>query len=173
MILAHADAPKPYPRSTSQSPDQGPENGALAKLPRQSWWSGYLQVVSVRSAELLRLRLRCDASAPALARRALAKLTAIEPVRDDALLIVSELASNAVMHSGCLPEEEFEVRAQLVPAGLRIAVTDHGRSGTTPVRRQTNNPGPGGMGLRVVELLSRRWGSERNSHVVVWAELAL
>jgi hypothetical protein len=29
------------------------------------------------------------------------------------------------------------------------------------------------MGLRVVELLARRWGSERNRQLEVWAELAL
>lgn len=126
-----------------------------------------------RSAQLLCLRLRCDASAPALARRALSDLTAIQAIRDDALLVVSELASNAVMHSGSAPEDDFEVRADLVSSGLRIAVTDHGRSGTAPVRRQANNFGPGGMGLRVVEKLSRRWGCERNDDLVVWAELAL
>jgi anti-sigma regulatory factor (Ser/Thr protein kinase) len=130
--------------------------------------------VSIRSAELLRLRLRCDESAPALARRALAKLAVIEPVRDAALLIVSELATNAVIHSGSEPEEEFELRAELVPVGLRIEVTDPGRSNTTPVRREGDTPGPeGGMGLRVVEALARRWGSKRDHQFVVWAELAL
>ena len=129
--------------------------------------------MSVRPAELLRLRLRCDASAPALARRAVAELAVIDPVREDALLIVSELATNAVIHSGSRPEDKFEIRADLVPAGLRIAVTDQGRSNTSPVRREGNHPGPGGMGLRVVEALARRWGSERDHHLEVWAELAL
>jgi serine/threonine-protein kinase RsbW len=119
------------------------------------------------------LRLRCDASAPALARRALAELTAIESIRDDALLVVSELATNAVLHSGSLPEEDLEVRAELVPEGLRIAVTDQGRSNSTPEPRQRNTMQPGGMGLRVVEALARCWGSERNHGLVVWAELAL
>ncbi len=100
-------------------------------------------------------------------------LAAIDAVRDDALLIVSELATNAVMHSGSQPEEEFELRADLVPAGVRIAVTDQGRSATTPVRRDGNTFGPGGMGLRVVEALARRWGSERHQQLEVWAELTL
>lgn len=129
--------------------------------------------MSIRPAELLRLRLRCDATAPALARRALAKLTAIEAIRDDALLVVSELATNAVLHSGSLPEETVEVRADLVPAGLRIEVIDQGRSRSTPAPREANPLVPGGMGLRVVEALARRWGTKRNDHLVVWAELAL
>jgi serine/threonine-protein kinase RsbW len=129
--------------------------------------------VSIRPAELLRLRLPCDASAPALARRALDKLAAIESIREEALLVVSELATNAVLHSGSLPEEDFEVRAELVSAGLRIEVTDQGRSESNPVARERNPLVPGGMGLRVVEALARRWGSERDHQLVVWAELAL
>jgi anti-sigma regulatory factor (Ser/Thr protein kinase) len=129
--------------------------------------------VSLRPAELLRLRLPCDASAPALARRALEKLSAIDSIREDALLVVSELATNAVMHSGSRPEEDFEVRAELIPAGLRIEVTDQGHSSSTPAPRRGNSLVPGGMGLRVVERLARRWGSERDDQLVVWAELAL
>ncbi len=129
--------------------------------------------MSIRPAELLRLRLRCDATAPALARRALAKLTAIETIRDDALLVVSELATNAVLHSGSLPEEAVEVRADLVAAGLRIEVIDQGRSRSTPEPRRADPLVPGGMGLHVVETLSRRWGMKRSDHLVVWAELAL
>jgi anti-sigma regulatory factor (Ser/Thr protein kinase) len=117
--------------------------------------------------------LPCDASAPALARRALEQLTAIDSIRDDALLVVSELATNAVLHSGSLPEEDFEVRAELVPAGVRIEVTDQGHSSSTPTPRAGNPLVPGGMGLRVVETLARRWGSERDHQMVVWAELAL
>jgi anti-sigma regulatory factor (Ser/Thr protein kinase) len=122
---------------------------------------------------LLCLRLRCDASAPALARRALAELAPIAPIRDDALLVLSELATNAVLHSGSSPEEDFEVRAELVPEGLLIAVTDQGHSSSNPEPRHNSTLVAGGMGLRVVEALARRWGSERGSQLVVWAELAL
>lgn len=130
--------------------------------------------MSMRPAEILRLRLRCDPTAPARARAALADLDVIQPVREDALLIVSELATNAVLHSGSDPEDEFELRAELVENGVRIAVTDRGRSNRTPMRRdQPGSIGPGGMGLRVVDTLSRRWGSDRHGCLSVWAELAL
>ncbi len=124
-------------------------------------------------AELLRLRLRCDSAAPRLARDAVAELAVIGPVKEDAVLVVSELTTNAVLHSGCTPEDEFELLAELVPAGVRIAVIDSGRSGTEPRRGDRDSLQPGGMGLRVVEKLSRRWGSERRGSVSVWAELAL
>jgi anti-sigma regulatory factor (Ser/Thr protein kinase) len=121
---------------------------------------------------LLRCYLPCDASAPRRIRRALGALDAIEPVRDDALLVASELVTNAVVHSGCEPSEEVEVVAELVPQGLRIAVTDVGRSGGTPVPKP-NYPGPGGVGLRVVEALVRRWGTQREAGTRVWVELEL
>ncbi|MEA2159527.1 MAG: hypothetical protein QOD66_1907 [Solirubrobacteraceae bacterium] len=103
----------------------------------------------------------------------MSKLVAIDAVRDDALLIVSELATNAVVHSGSEPDDEFELRADLVPSGLRIAVIDPGRSNQTPARRKGDPGHPGGMGLWVVETLARRWGTERHRRLEVWAELAL
>lgn len=126
-----------------------------------------------RPAELLRLRLRCDPSAPGRARAALARISSIRPVRDDALLIVSELATNAVLHSGCLPDEELEVTAERTPVALRIAVTDPGRSGKEPACTDRPLGADGGLGLRLVARVSRRWGREMDGHTRVWAELAL
>ncbi len=123
--------------------------------------------------ELLRLRLRCDAAAPRDARDALAHLGELEPIREEAQLVVSELASNAVLHSGCPPDDEVEVLAELLPDAVRIVVRDGGLSGNVPARRDREPLEPGGMGLRVVEALARRWGSERDGILSVWAELAL
>jgi anti-sigma regulatory factor (Ser/Thr protein kinase) len=129
--------------------------------------------VSVRHPEILRLRLRCDVSAPRLARKALERLTEIIPVREDALLVASELTSNAVLHSGAAPNGQIELCAKLVPEGLRIEVIDEGRSGDTPHTRESDIALPGGFGLPVVEAVSHRWGSERLRGMRVWAELAL
>ncbi|MGH2883721.1 MAG: hypothetical protein ACRDPA_13660 [Solirubrobacteraceae bacterium] len=52
-----------------------------------------------RPGELLRLLMRCDASAPQLARDALRTVAAIDLIRSDAILVASELVSNAVMHA--------------------------------------------------------------------------
>ncbi len=119
------------------------------------------------------MRLRCDSSAPRRAREAVAKLDVLGAVRDDALLVVSELASNAVRHSGCNSSDEVVLLAELVPGALRLAVIDQGRSGGSPTRRERDPLTPGGMGLRVVETIARRWGAERRGQVKVWAELAL
>jgi anti-sigma regulatory factor (Ser/Thr protein kinase) len=106
---------------------------------------------------------------------------------EDALLVASELATNAVLRAGADAEGEFELLAELIPDGIRIAVTDDGRAGgaggampapavvgSTPAAAPTSAPGlSGGMGLWVVDALSRRWGTERDDITRVWAELAL
>ncbi|HEY8626614.1 MAG TPA: ATP-binding protein [Solirubrobacteraceae bacterium] len=129
--------------------------------------------MSTQPSELLRRRLPCDSSAPRLARHALHPLAAIEPVRDDALLVASELVSNAVRHSGCAPADEVEVEVELTPEGVLIAVTDPGRSGSAPAPRPEGAVRGGGLGLRIVEAVARRWGAERREGMRVWAEIAL
>jgi anti-sigma regulatory factor (Ser/Thr protein kinase) len=125
----------------------------------------------MQPSKLLWCRLPCDSSAPQLARHALEPLAVIEPIRDDALLVTSELVSNAVRHSGCDPEEELEVVAELTSEAVLIAVTDVGRSEKTPTRREAMRDG--GFGLGIVEAVARRWGAERRDGLRVWAEIAL
>ena len=94
-------------------------------------------------------------------------------MRDDALLVASELTSNAVRHSGTAPTGEIELRAQLVPEGVMIEVIDEGRSGDVPHTRRSDADGPGGFGLPVIEAIALRWGAERLSGTRVWAQLRL
>ncbi|MEU3312718.1 ATP-binding protein [Streptomyces sp. NPDC006687] len=85
---------------------------------------------------------------------------------DDALLVVSELVTNANLHAGgCL---------QLVLTSgdvLRIEVFD----GSTALPRRDPSPRrgiPGGHGLNIIDRLCDRWGSEADGHgKVVWAEI--
>jgi anti-sigma regulatory factor (Ser/Thr protein kinase) len=97
----------------------------------------------------------------------------IDLVRDDVLLVASELVSNAVLHAGCDPTDEIEVVAELRASRFRLTVIDPGTSGSMPTVRGSDYRGPGGKGLQVVETLSRRWGSDRRDGTVVWAELSL
>jgi anti-sigma regulatory factor (Ser/Thr protein kinase) len=128
--------------------------------------------MSPHSLELLRLRLPCDPSAPQDARQALGSLAELELVREDVLLVATELITNAVLHSGCQPAEELEVVAELIPEAVVIAVTDVGRSAGDP-SAEVRDVGAGGLGLRLIGSLARCWGTERGSGRRVWAELAL
>jgi anti-sigma regulatory factor (Ser/Thr protein kinase) len=123
--------------------------------------------------ELLRLLMRCDSSAPRLARDALRTVAAIDLVRSDAILVASELVSNAVMHAGCEPGEEIELVVEMRSNAVRLAITDRGCSDTAPTVRGPEYRGPGGLGLRIVEALADCWGVERRNGTLVWAELTL
>ena len=98
------------------------------------------------------------------ARASLARLGLGEELVHQAQLVVSELATDAVIHSGA----PFLLRVRHDPRCLRIEVED--ASGTLPWEM-----GPGtmsGQGLRIVEALASHWGAERRGEgKVVWAEL--
>jgi anti-sigma regulatory factor (Ser/Thr protein kinase) len=83
-------------------------------------------------------------------------------------LVVSELVSNAVMHTGT----EIGVQVQLEQGCLRIDVHDHG--GGLPAIVPPGEWDIGGVGLEIVSRCARQWGStpdgQGGKHV--WAVLA-
>jgi anti-sigma regulatory factor (Ser/Thr protein kinase) len=111
-------------------------------------------------------------SSPGRARREISEyltdhgLGALDP---DAQLVVSELVSNAVLHSNgpiCLRLSGTR--------GLRIEVIDGGPGGTQIIARRVDHDSLTGRGLRVVSTLAQRWGSIQGPEgKTVWAELAL
>ncbi|MFH0244064.1 ATP-binding protein [Streptomyces sp. HK10] len=90
---------------------------------------------------------------------------------EDALLVVSELVTNACLHADG-PEE---VRIGCGPKLLRIEVADRGAGLPSP--RTPHRPGrPGGHGMFIVQRLCLDWGVVRHpdgtAGKTVWAELA-
>ncbi|HEY2770769.1 MAG TPA: ATP-binding protein [Solirubrobacteraceae bacterium] len=123
--------------------------------------------------QLLRADVRCDLTAPAVVREALAQTEGIERVLDDAMLIASELVTNAVIHSGCSGNDEIQVRVSRATGRLTISVRDPGASGKRAAMSEGDMAGYGGFGLKVVDAVALRWGTERGDGHRVWAELAL
>ena len=88
-----------------------------------------------------------------------------------AALLVSELATNAVRHSGA---REFTVRIDYFPAEERvwIGVSDTGPG--QPLLQQPSATAEHGRGLQLVSLLADRWGAHRRRATMektVWFEL--
>jgi anti-sigma regulatory factor (Ser/Thr protein kinase) len=115
------------------------------------------------------------ASSVALVRRSLDRTLVQSGVpddaRDDALLVLSELVSNAVKHASPLGDRGIKVHWALEPDRLEIAVTDGG-SHTDPVADMAVMTAVGGRGLDIVRQLSVGWGvREDGGHVTVWATL--
>jgi anti-sigma regulatory factor (Ser/Thr protein kinase) len=93
----------------------------------------------------------------------------IEELRDDALLVVSELTANAITHaeSACL------LRLSVTEATLRIEVVDTGDG--TPEPQPSSNTEEHGRGLHLITALTTAWGMEviPGEGKLVWAELPL
>lgn len=84
------------------------------------------------------------------ARRFLAECLDGAPITSDALLCLSELAANAVLHSrSAHPGGQFTVRVRRAPGWLRVEVTDEGGPWKRRAPGETH-----GRGLLVVELLA-------------------
>ena len=117
------------------------------------------------------VRLEPGATAAGEARAALAALDGrIDgPVLDDVRLLVSELVTNSVRHSGT--ERDLVVLAVMAIGGtVRVEVSDTG-NGFKPSARSDDLHEPGGWGLHLVEELADRWGVETGRRTRVWFEI--
>ena len=109
---------------------------------------------SVRQARLF-VRERCDD----------ASLTSSDC--DDAVLLTSELVTNAVLHG----RSTVCVEVVVGPSGVRVSVVDE--NSRYPVLVAEDPNALDGRGLALVEALADRWGGEERAlGKAVWFELA-
>lgn len=88
---------------------------------------------------------------------------------DDAMLVVSELATNAVRY-GRAP---ISLHLTLEDTKLVIAVQD-GHPSDLPYPKVLTQTDPNGRGMHLVSAMASRWGWDRSvNSKVVWAEIAL
>lgn len=90
------------------------------------------------------------------------------PMTETALLLVSEIVTNAVVHGSGRPLLDIAVR----PDVLRVTVTDDAAD-LPQVQRDTSVLSDGGRGLQLVEALATRWGTDSRAPTgkSVWFEL--
>jgi len=88
---------------------------------------------------------------------------------DDAVLIVSELATNAVRYGA----DPIALHASLNGGVLVIAVQD-GFPSDLPYPKILTFTEPSGRGMHLISAASNRWGWDRtDASKVVWAEITL
>jgi anti-sigma regulatory factor (Ser/Thr protein kinase) len=86
------------------------------------------------------------------------------------VLLVSELVSNAVVHSRGPVDSPILLTADIAQDVVRVAVSDSGK-GFTPRPRRPEMAN-GGYGLYIVEKATRSWGVDCTaSETTVWFEL--
>jgi serine/threonine-protein kinase RsbW len=103
------------------------------------------------------------------ARRFLAGILDGRPAADEAVLCLSELATNATMHSRSCDGGHYTVRAVLHGQRLRVEVHDQGG----PWTWRGDGDGRHGRGLLIVSRLARDWGRGGDSAAgwIVWFEI--
>ncbi len=94
------------------------------------------------------------------------------PVADDVILLASEIATNAVMHTASGKDGTFTVVVRPSEGVIRVEVHDGG-SDTMPDVRSAEELAGSGLGLGLVETIAARWGclGDRDGRVV-WFEVA-
>lgn len=89
----------------------------------------------------------------------------------DAILVLSELVSNAIRHAHPLPDGQVLVSWSLQGGTVEIAISDGG-SPTRPHQVRRSMSALGGRGLAIVQHLSSGWGVRSDEQeTTVWAVL--
>jgi anti-sigma regulatory factor (Ser/Thr protein kinase) len=101
-----------------------------------------------------------DLDAPAAARRAPNGFRGQleEAVIERSALVVTEIVTNSVTHAGLTAAQPIDLNIQVLPACLRIEVTDEGTRGFDPVVTPPDAGQNSGRGFWMVDQLTDRWG---------------
>ena len=92
-------------------------------------------------------------SVPAARRFATSALSGASQETLEAVeLMVSELATNCIRHT----DSGFDLTIICSGQDIRVEATDH--AGGTPTMRSPQPTDPSGRGLKIVDMLSARWG---------------
>ena len=95
------------------------------------------------------------------------------PALDDVLVLVSEVASNAVKHTASGDGGAFEVAVRMTGGSVRVEIGDQGSASEPRLADDGPADAPtGGRGLRIVDSLAAKWGHAGDElGRVVWFEV--
>lgn len=111
--------------------------------------------------------LEATPKAPARARELVRSLPAEETTRRKVELIVSELVTNSVVHTGVGARDMVRLRLRCEQSGVSGEVCDPG-TGFSWTGEEPDLSEPGGLGLMVVDQLAKEWGVRHNGETCVW-----
>ncbi len=111
--------------------------------------------------------LRPEPAAVGAARRLLVREGVDSDLEHTVCLLASEAVTNSVRHGGLGPDDRIVLAARITRDFVRVEVRDPGPGFDPDVRH-----GAPGYGLRMLDMLSSRWGVDRaDSGCRVWFEV--
>ncbi|MFF5343275.1 ATP-binding protein [Streptomyces althioticus] len=126
----------------------------------------------------MQLEIRPDPAEVGRARRwarsrlAGSGIGADEPLAETLILLVSELVTNAVVHTGCPAVLRLTLPGADAAEEVTVRLEVADRSGRAPVPRCVGDEATGGRGLALVDGLADRWGwSTEGAGKRIWCEL--
>lgn len=114
----------------------------------------------------VRLALLPAPDAARRTRRALAQAAIHADIEHTVILLATEVVTNAVRHAGMVSGQRIVLLAHLDDDFARVEVYDAGRGFAADVRHDAD-----GFGLRMVDKLATRWGTEEREGFMVWFEV--
>lgn len=128
--------------------------------------------VSQRNDPMSQLTIPAHRGAGAIARRAVSDWMREHPRLDDALLAVTELVNNAVLHGGMGPDEELTITMKPERDGIRLTVRHTGVLFDPHQARSLSRDAGASRGLAIVEEIADGWGVDSDGNeVTAWFEL--
>ena len=113
----------------------------------------------------MKIELEPTNQAPARTRTRLTELKEEMGSRfEDVALVLSELVSNSVRRAA---DGAVEVSVRTYASSIRLEVSDGG------LCFKRDDPGGGGLGLKIVDKVARSWGIESDGRCTVWVEMEL
>jgi anti-sigma regulatory factor (Ser/Thr protein kinase) len=120
----------------------------------------------------LSLTVAVEPAAPSTLRRELRAVDQLaDGMRPDLELLVTELASNVVRHSGLGHAATMEMRLHIQPGHVRVEMRDQGRGFQAPHGTTRSSDEASGYGLVLVDRIATRWGIGDGPGGYVWFEL--
>ncbi|MER7869295.1 ATP-binding protein [Streptomyces cellulosae] len=126
----------------------------------------------------MQLEIRPDPAEVGRARRwarsrlAGSGIGADEPLAETLILLVSELVTNAVVHTGCPAVLRLSLPGADAAEEVTVRLEVADSSGRAPVPRCAGDEATGGRGLALVDGLADRWGwTTEGAGKRIWCEL--
>jgi anti-sigma regulatory factor (Ser/Thr protein kinase) len=109
-----------------------------------------------------------DHDAPRDARRAVAQGDLPPGVRDDVLIVVTELLTNAIRHPPRVAGGRILLTVRRESDAVHVEVRDPGGGFAAPDRERE-----GGLGLVAIDRISSDWGLTVTDTTLVWSTIAI